>query len=58
MTPCTAMNNKIKRLSQKLQSNASFWDTWKKMKAVSKGITQADIDDAVAWARKNPVSKQ
>lgn len=33
---------------------SSFWNTWKQMKSVGKGITKKDIDSAIVWARSQP----
>lgn len=31
---------------------STFWKTWEKMKEASKGITEDDINEAIASARK------
>jgi hypothetical protein len=36
---------------KKIQKS-SFWDTWKQMKSAHKDISEADIDNAISWARK------
>lgn len=36
----------------KKMTKDSFWQTWEKMKSVSKGIAKRDIADAIAFARQ------
>lgn len=31
---------------------STFWETWRKLKALKGSITKKDIEEAVQWARK------